>query len=45
MTISAHGSLDWLCFIHVKLFEYVTSILRLAKDSSLFGLLALKSKT
>jgi hypothetical protein len=44
MTISAHGRLDWLCFVHVKLFEYVTSILRLANKGSLFGLLDLKSK-
>jgi hypothetical protein len=44
MTISAHGLLDWLCFIHAKLFEYVTSILRLANESSLFGLLDLKYK-
>jgi hypothetical protein len=44
MTISAHGRLDWLCFVHTKLFEYVTSILRLANEGSLFGLLDLKSK-
>jgi hypothetical protein len=44
MTISAHGRLDWLCFVHGKLFEYVTIILRLAKESSIFGLLDLKSK-
>jgi hypothetical protein len=44
MTISAHGSLDWLCFVHAKLFEYVTSILCLDNESSLFGLLDLKSK-
>jgi hypothetical protein len=44
MTITVHGSLDWLCFVHAKLFEYVTSILRLANKSSLFGLLDLKSK-
>jgi hypothetical protein len=44
MTISAHGSLDWLCFIHAKLFEYVTCIVHLANESSLFGLLELKSK-
>jgi hypothetical protein len=30
--------------IHAKLFEYVTSILRLANEGSLFGLLDLKSK-
>jgi hypothetical protein len=39
MTISTHGRLDWLCFIHAKLFEYVTSILHLDNESSLFGLL------
>jgi hypothetical protein len=44
MTISAHGSLDGLCLIHAKLLEYVTCILRLANESSLFGLLDLKSK-
>jgi hypothetical protein len=30
--------------LSAKLFEYVTSILRLANESSLFGLLDLKSK-
>jgi hypothetical protein len=44
MTISAYGSLDWLCFIHAKLFKYVTSILCLANESSIFDLLDLKSK-
>jgi hypothetical protein len=44
MTISAHVCLDWLCFIHAKLFEYVTSILHLANEGSLFDLLDLKSK-
>jgi hypothetical protein len=44
MTISAHGRLDWLCFVQAKLFEYVTSILHLANESSLFDLLDLKSK-
>jgi hypothetical protein len=44
MTISAHVSLDWLCFVYAKLFEYVTCILCLANESSLFGLLDLKSK-
>jgi hypothetical protein len=44
MTISPHGHLDWLCFVNAKLFEYVTSILHLANESSLFGLLDLKSK-
>jgi hypothetical protein len=44
MTISAHERLDWLCFVHAKLFEYVTSILRLANEGSFFGLLDLKSK-
>jgi hypothetical protein len=44
MTISTHWRLDWLCFIHVKLFEYVTSILHLANEGSIFGLLHLKSK-
>jgi hypothetical protein len=44
MTISTHGRLDWLCFIQAKLFEYVTSILRLANEGSLFDLLDLKSK-
>jgi hypothetical protein len=44
MIISAHGSLDWLCFVHAKFFEYVTSILRLSNESSLFDLLDLKSK-
>jgi hypothetical protein len=44
MTISAHESLDWLCFVHAKLFEYVTSILRLTNESSLFSLLDLKSR-
>jgi hypothetical protein len=42
--ISAHERLDWFCFVHAKLFEYVTSILRLANEGSLFGLLDLKSK-
>jgi hypothetical protein len=42
--ISAHGCLDWLCFIHAKLFEYVMSILHLANEGSLFSLLDLKSK-
>jgi hypothetical protein len=41
---SAHGRLDWLCFINAKLFEYVTSILYLANEGSIFGLLDLKSK-
>jgi hypothetical protein len=44
MTISAHGRLDWLYFVHAKLFEYVTSILHLANEVFLFGLLDLKSK-
>jgi hypothetical protein len=44
MIISTHGSLDWRCFVHAKLFEYVTSILRLANESFLFDLLDLKSK-
>jgi hypothetical protein len=44
MTISPHGRLDWLCFVNAKLFEYVTSILHLANESSLFGLLDLKFK-
>jgi hypothetical protein len=44
MIISAHRSLDWLYFIHGKLFDYATSILHLANESSLFGLLDLKSK-
>jgi hypothetical protein len=44
MTISAYGHLDWLCFVHAKLFEYVTSILHLANEDSLIGLLDLKSK-
>jgi hypothetical protein len=44
MTISAYGHLDWLCFVHAKLFEYVTSILCLANEGSLFGLIDLKSK-
>jgi hypothetical protein len=44
MTISAHGRLDWLCFIHANLFEYVMSILRLTNEGYLFGLLDLKSK-
>jgi hypothetical protein len=44
MTISVHGRLDWLCFVHAKLFEYVMSILYLANEGSLFGLLDLKSK-
>jgi hypothetical protein len=44
MTISAHGSLDGLCLIHVKLLEYVTCVLGLANESPLFGLLDLKSK-
>jgi hypothetical protein len=44
MTTIAYGRLDWLYFVHVKLFEYVTSILRLANECSLFGLLDLKSK-
>jgi hypothetical protein len=43
MTISTHERLDWLCFAHAKLFEYVMSILHLANESSLFGLLDLKS--
>jgi hypothetical protein len=44
MTINAHGSLDGLCLVHAKLLEYVTCILHLANESSLFGLLDLKSK-
>jgi hypothetical protein len=44
MTISAYGRFDWLCFVHAKLFEYVTSILRLANEDFLFDLLDLKSK-
>jgi hypothetical protein len=44
MTISAHGRLDWLCFVNVKLFEYVMSIVRLANEGSLFVLLDLKFK-
>jgi hypothetical protein len=44
MTIGAHGRLDWLCFVHAKLFEYVTSTLCLSNEGSLFGLLDLKSK-
>jgi hypothetical protein len=44
MIICAHGSLNCLCFVHAKLFEYVMSILCLANESSLFGLLDLKSK-
>jgi hypothetical protein len=44
MTISVHRRLDWLCFVHAKLFEYVTSILHLANEGSLSGLLDLKSK-
>jgi hypothetical protein len=44
MTISAHESLDWLCFVHAKLFKYITSIQRLANESSLFSLFDLKSK-
>jgi hypothetical protein len=40
----AHGHLDWLCFVHAKLFGYVTSIFHLANKSSLFGLLDLKFK-
>jgi hypothetical protein len=44
MIISAHGSLDGLCIIHIKLLEYVTSILRLANKGSIFNLLDLKSK-
>jgi hypothetical protein len=44
MIISANGSLDWLCFAHAKLFEYVMSILHLANENSLFDLLYLKSK-
>jgi hypothetical protein len=44
MTISAHESLDWLCFVHAKLFKYVTCILYLTNESSLFGLLDFKSK-
>jgi hypothetical protein len=44
MTISAHGRLDWLCFVHAKLFKYATSIFHLANESSIFDLLDLKSK-
>jgi hypothetical protein len=44
MTISAHGRLDWFCFIDAKVFEYVMSILRLANEGSLFDFLDLKSK-
>jgi hypothetical protein len=44
MIISVNGRLDWLYFVHAKLFEYVTSILRLANEGTLFGLLDLKSK-
>jgi hypothetical protein len=44
MIISAHGSPDGLCLVHAKLLEYVMCILHLANESSLFGLLDLKSK-
>jgi hypothetical protein len=44
MTISAHGRLDWLCFVYAKLFEYAMSILHLANEGSLFDFLDLKSK-
>jgi hypothetical protein len=44
MTISIHESLDKLCLIHAKLLEYATSILHLANEGPLLGLLDLKSK-
>jgi hypothetical protein len=44
MTTIAHWRLDWLYFIHIKLFEYVTSIFHLANECSLFDLLDLKFK-
>jgi hypothetical protein len=44
MSISAHGSLDRLCLVHAKLFEYVMSILYLDNEGLLLGLLDLKSK-
>jgi hypothetical protein len=44
MTVSAHGSLDGLCIVHIKLLEYVMSILCLAIESPIFNLLDLKSK-
>jgi hypothetical protein len=44
MTISAHGSLDWLCIVHAKLLEYVMSIFCLVNESPIFDLLDLKSK-
>jgi hypothetical protein len=44
MIISAYGSLDRFCLVHVKLLEYVTSILHLANEGPLISLLDLKSK-
>jgi hypothetical protein len=44
MSISAHGSLDGLCIIHAKLFEYVMCVLCLTNESPFFGLLDSKSK-
>jgi hypothetical protein len=44
MTICSHGSLDWLCIVHAKLFEYITCVLYLGNESPFFGLLDLKSK-
>jgi hypothetical protein len=44
MTISAHGSLDEFCIIHIKLLENVTNILRLAYKCPIFDFLNLKSK-
>jgi hypothetical protein len=39
-----HVTLDRLCILHTKLLEYVTSILRLVNEGSIFNLLDLKSK-
>jgi hypothetical protein len=44
MTIGAHGSLGGLCLVHVKLLEYVTSMLCLAYESPIFDLLDLDPK-
>jgi hypothetical protein len=44
MTISAHGSLDGFCLVHVKLLEYVTCVLCLTNKGPISGLLDLKSK-
>jgi hypothetical protein len=44
MTISAHGSLDRFCLVHIKLFKYVMCVLGLANEGPFLDLLDLKSE-